>query len=275
MTALPPDVVADLRLENARLQAENARLFNENQEALERQTASSEILRVIASTTNDAEHSLQQIAETTARLFGASSVQIRIARGDEWSQTINVGPSGKRISMEVSATQLRLGARNLPSTVLGENRQVHIPDLDNPDPEIADWPGIPPARAAGTRALSGTPLRREGKAIGVLIVHRDRPEPFTAEELALQQSFADQAVIAIENARLFNETEQALARQTATSDILRVISQSPTDVQPVFDAIVLTAGRLLRCDRAFIQRPTWIGGAPGRPRATGSGGRWR
>src|ERR1700722_10230685 len=254
MTALPPDVVADLRLENARLQAENARLFNETQEALERQTASSEILRVIASTTNDAEHSLQQIAETTARLFGASSVQIRIARGDEWSQTINVGPSGKRISMEVSATQLRLGARNLPSTVLGENRQVHIPDLDNPDPEIADWPGIPPARAAGTRALSGTPLRREGKAIGVLIVHRDRPEPFTAEELALQQSFADQAVIAIENARLFNETEQALGRQTATSDILRVISQSPTDVQPVFDAIVLTAGRLLRCDRAFIQR---------------------
>ena len=75
MTALPPDMVADLRRENARLQAENARLFNETQEALERQTASSEILRVIASTTSDAEHSLQQIAETTARLFGASSVR--------------------------------------------------------------------------------------------------------------------------------------------------------------------------------------------------------
>ena len=97
----------------------------------------------------------------------------------------------------------------------------------------------------------GTPLRREGRAIGALIVHRDRPVPFTEDELALLQSFADQAVIATENARLFNETQEALARQTATSDILRVISQSPTDVQPVFDAIVLTATRLFRCDMAF------------------------
>src|ERR1700722_18388201 len=223
MTALPPDVVADLRLENARLQAENARLFNETQEALERQTASSEILRVIASTTNDAEQSLQQFAETTARLFGSSSVQIRIARGDEWSQTINIGPSGKRIHMEVSVTRLRLGARNLPSTVVRKNRQVHIRDLDHPDPEMADWPGIPSARAAGTRALSGTPLRRDGKAIGVLIVHRDRLLPFTDEELALLQSFADQAVIAIENARLFNETQEALQHQTATAEVLQVI----------------------------------------------------
>src|SRR5437879_7837087 len=100
--------------------------------------------------------------------------------------------------------------------------------------------------------MAGTPLRREGKAIGALIVHRDRPVPFTDEELALLQSFADQAVIAIENTRLFNETKEALARQTATSDILRVISQSPTDVQPVFDAIVLTAVRLLRCDMSFV-----------------------
>src|SRR5437879_10431408 len=102
--------------------------------------------------------------------------------------------------------------------------------------------------------MAGTPLRREGKAIGALIVHRDRPVPFTDEELALLQSFADQAVIAIENVRLFNETKEALARQTATSDILRVISQSPTDVQPVFDAIVLTAARLFQCDRSVLVR---------------------
>ena len=247
MTALPPDVVADLRQENARLQAEL-------RAAGDRQNAGAEILRAIAGTSGDAEQSLRQIAETTARLFGASSVTLRIARGDEWSQTINVGPSAKRISMEVSAALLRIGTRNMPGTVVLENRQVHIPDLDNPDPAVADWPGIPPARAAGTRVLAGTPLRRDGGAFGVLIVHRDRPVPFTAEELALQQSFADQAVIAIENARLFNETQDALARQTATSDILRVISQSPTDVQPVFDAIVQTAVRLLDCDRAFFLR---------------------
>ena len=102
--------------------------------------------------------------------------------------------------------------------------------------------------------MCGTPLRREGKAIGVLIVFRDRLLPFTEDELALQQSFGDQAVIAIENARLFNETREALARQTATADILRVISQSPTDVQPVFDAIVQTAARLIGCDYAFVMR---------------------
>ena len=240
MTALPRDVATDLSQENARLQAEL-------RTARDRQNATAEILSAIASAPGDAERSLRQIAETTARLFGASSVTIRIAHGDEWGQSIAVGAGSERITAEVPVARLRLGARNLPSAVIGENRQVHIPDLDNPDPAIADWPGIPPARAAGTRAMAGTPLRRDGNAIGVLVVHRDRPEPFTDEELALQQSFADQAVIAIENARLFNETQEALARQTASSDILRVISQSPTDVQPVFDAIVQTAARLLRC----------------------------
>ncbi len=142
------------------------------------------------------------------------------------------------------APQQRIGARNLPGTVLLENRQIHIPDLDNVDPAIADRPGLPPARAAGTRAMAGTPLRREGKAIGVLIVHRDRPVPFTADELALQQSFADQAVIAIENARLFNETKEALERQTATSDILRVINNSGGDLAPVFDSILEKAHHL-------------------------------
>ena len=224
MTGLPQDVVADLRQENARLLAEL-------RAARDRQAGSAEILSTIAGAPGDAERALQKVAETTARLFGASSVTIRIARGDDWGQSINVGAGSERIAAEVSAARLRLGARNLPSTVLGENRQVHIPDLDNPDPAIADWPGIPPARAAGTRAMAGTPLRREGKAIGVLIVHRDRPEPFTAEELALQQSFADQAVIAIENARLINETREALERQTATADILKVIASSPSDVQ--------------------------------------------
>jgi GAF domain-containing protein len=265
-TVTPDAELASLRRANAKLQrqfderaaerdeaqTENAQLKADLHTALERQTATAEVLSTIAGTSGDAERSLQQIAETTARLFGASSVTIRIARGDEWSHSINVGAGSERIAAEVSAARLRLGARNLPSTVLGENRQIHIPDLDNPDPVIADWPGIPPARAAGTRAMAGTPLRREGHAIGVLIVHRDRPEPFTAEELALQQSFADQAAIAIENARLFDETQEALARQTATSEILRVISQSPTDVQPVFDAIVLTAARLFRRDLAFI-----------------------
>jgi two-component system, NtrC family, sensor kinase len=238
MTALPPDVVADLSRENARLQAEL-------RVARDRQNASADILRSIAGTSGDAERSLYQIAETSMRLFGATSATIQIAEGDGWSQIIRVGDSSKRIGAGVPEAQLRIGGRNMPGTIVAENRQVHVPDLDNVDPSIADWPGLPYARAAGTRSMSGSPLRREGKAIGTLIVYRDRLAPFTDEELALQQSFADQAAIAIENARLFNETREALEQQTATADILKAIASSPTDVQPVFEAIAASANRLI------------------------------
>ncbi|WP_291684514.1 GAF domain-containing protein [Bradyrhizobium sp.] len=238
MTTLSPDMVADLERENVRLQAEL-------RAARDRQTAGAEILRTIASAPGDAEQSLQQIAETTARLFDAPSVTVLIADGNEWGKTIRVGDGSKRIGAKVSAEQLRIGGPNLPGTVVSENRQIHIPDLDNVDAAMADWPGPPLARAAGTRVIAGTPLRREGRAIGALIVFRDRPIPFTGEELALQQSFADQAVIAIENARLFNETKETLERQTATANILKVIASSPSDVQPVFEAIAASANRLI------------------------------
>ena len=247
MTALPPDVAANLRQENARLQAEL-------RTARDRQDASADILRAIASTSGNAEQALQQIAETTARLFDGQGVRIRIAENGEWVRTITVGESAERVNADVSATLGRIGGKNLSSTVVLEDRQVHIPDLDNVDPMIADWPGIVPARAAGARTTAGTPLRREGKAIGVLIIYRHRLAPFTSDELALLQSFADQAVIAIENARLFNETQEALERQTATAEILKVIASSPSDVQPVFDAIAESAKRLSEGHSAVVTR---------------------
>jgi signal transduction histidine kinase len=266
MTALPPDAAADLRRVVADLERElqasraerddaiksqaaaaleNARLQNALNIARDRQNASAGILRSIAGASGEAEGSLYQIAETSMRLFGATSATIQIAEGDGWSQIIRVGDSSKRIGAGVPEAQLRIGGRNMPGTIVAENRQVHVPDLDNVDPAIADWPGLPYARAAGTRSMSGSPLRREGKAIGALIVYRDRLAPFTDEELALQQSFADQAAIAIENARLFNETREALERQTATADILKVIASSPSDTTPVFEAIATSANRLL------------------------------
>ncbi|MDN4988466.1 GAF domain-containing protein [Bradyrhizobium sp. WYCCWR 13022] len=197
---------------------------------------------------------MQQIAETTARLFGASSVSIQIAEGSEFTQEYRVGAIAKRVGSAYPRSNIKVGGRNLPGTVVAESRQIHIPDLDRLDPSMSDFPGLPHARASGARTVCGTPLRRGHKAIGALIVFRDRLLPFTADELAVLQSFADQAVIAIRNAQSFNETQAALERQTATSEILRVISQSPTDVQPVFDAIVETAVRLTRCDLAFFLR---------------------
>src|SRR4029077_13625627 len=114
----------------------------------------------------------------------------RLADGEHWGKSIRFGASSQRIHAEVPLEQRRLSGENLPGTVYRENRQIHIPDLDNVDPAMAHWP-VMAARAEGTRTVAGTPLRRDGKAIGALLVYRDRLAPFTEEELALQQTFAD------------------------------------------------------------------------------------
>jgi GAF domain-containing protein len=188
--------------------SETATLKSQLRTAQDRQTASAEILRTIGSVSGDAERCLYQIAETTKRLFEASSVSIFVAEGDKWGQIVHDGASSKRIGAEVPVDQLRIGGHSLPGATFSENRQIHLPDLNHVDPAIADWPGLRPSRAAGTRTLLGTPLRRAGYAIGVLIVHRNRLAPFSEDELSLLQNFADQAAIAIHNARLFNEVQQ-------------------------------------------------------------------
>ena len=110
------------------------------------------------------------------------------------------------------------------------------------------------ANRRGDFSVVNAPMTWNGRAIGTIDIICTPPRFFSEAELGLVKTFADQAVIAIQNARLFNETQEALARQTATADILRVISGSPTDVQPVFDAIVATAVRLLSCDFAILIR---------------------
>jgi two-component system, NtrC family, sensor kinase len=225
--------------------SELARLKRWLKTARLQQEGSAEILRAVANAAGDAAGPLQLIAETTARLFGAASVSIQLAEGHAFTQEYRVGAVAKRIGSAYPRSNIRVGGRNLPGTVVAENRQIHIPDLDHLDPAMSDFPGLPHARAGGARTVAGTPLRREGKAIGALIIFRDRLMPFSDDELVLQQSFADQAVIAIQNARLFNQTQEALERQTATADILKVIASSPSDVRPVFEAIAARAKSLV------------------------------
>src|SRR5262249_14240833 len=121
-------------------------------------------------------------------------------------------------------------------------KTVEIPDAltQDTDPDLQEI-----ARARGFRSLLYSPLMSKGTAIGVIVVSRTTPGPFSAHHTQLLQTFADQAVIAIENVRLFNETQEALERQTATADILKVIASSPSDVQPVFDAIAERSNRLI------------------------------
>src|SRR6201995_3382250 len=263
MTALPQDAVADLQQRIAELERQletaveerdaaierqtasalvNFRLKNELRTVTDRQKASAEILNAIANTHGDAEHALQRIAETTANFFNAAGVTIRIAQGDAWVQTVRVGPASHATGAQ-PASDIATGGHNVPGTVYEEKRQIHIPDLDNIDPSMANMPATA-APAAGIRTICGTPLRRGAKAIGALMVYRDRLAPFTEDELALQQSFADQAVIAIENARLFNETQQALTRQDATAEILRTVASTPGNADQSLRQIAETSARL-------------------------------
>src|SRR5258708_28616304 len=125
-----------------------SRRSHEPGRALRWRTARADIRRTDARPRAAAERALYQIAETSARLFGAPSATIHIAEGDGWARTIRFGASSKRVGAGVPDSQLKIGGRNMPGTIVAENRQVHIPDVDDIDPAIADLPGLPYVRAA-------------------------------------------------------------------------------------------------------------------------------
>ena len=226
--------------DQAAIAIENVRLFNETREALERQTATADILRVISSTPTDTRPVFDAIVEATQRLIGGKRA-VLLLRHDE--SFVAVAYSGPSMNAPPHAQYVPLDPRqNFPSRCILNGEVVHVPDwLADDVPEFEK--GV--AKAYGVRSGIQVPLLRKGVGIGAIAVAREHPGPYDDREVALLRSFADQAVIAIENVRLFNETKEALERQTATADILKVISGSPTDVRPVFDAIVRSAIRLL------------------------------
>src|SRR5262245_10106468 len=220
---------------------ENVRLFNETKEALEQQTATSEILRVISSSPTDLQPVLDTVVKSAARFCGADDVTIFQLDQEELRLAAHHGPLPSRLGNRVQV---------VPGSVVGrsvlERRAVHVPDVQAELEEFPEASAV--AREVGYRAQLSVPLLREGAAVGAIQLRRANVEPFNEKQISLLLIFADQAVIAIENVRLFKELQvrnadlaDALARQTATSEILRVVSQSPTDVQPVFDAIVESA----------------------------------
>ena len=145
MTLLPQDLASDLERRIAELERaqhaqgeENLRLRHELAIARDWQRAAAEILATIAASSGDADQALRQIADTTVRLFNAASVTLRIvgnpAAADPWSQTLAVGPGGQRIAAAVANSDLKIGGRNFPGTVVAENRQIHLPDIFNVEP---------------------------------------------------------------------------------------------------------------------------------------------
>jgi GAF domain-containing protein len=233
---------------------ENARLFNETQEALARQKAMTQILEVTNSSPGDLRPVFDAILEKATLLCGASFGGLSIYKGDDLHQVVamlRMPPEFENMFRD----PVRLGPETgLGRLVRGESF-VHI--LDASDDEAYRL-GNPVRRAlvdiAGARTYLAVPIRRDDVMLGSFTIYRREVRPFSAELIALLQSFAAQAAIAIENARLFNETQEALARQTATADILKVIASSPTDLQPVFNAIAERSNRLIRGHATVVIR---------------------
>jgi GAF domain-containing protein len=226
--------------DQALIAIENARLFNVTQEALERQTATAGILKVIASSPSDAQPVFDAIAGSSKRLIGGFSATVfRFIDGNV--NLVAYTPISPAADDILKASFPRPAA-NLPLFELAKGgKVVQEPDSEtNPDAGFRNL-----SRARGFRSSLFAPLMNKETPIGVISVTRKTPGLFAAHHIELLQTFADQAVIAIENARLFNETQEALERQTATADILKVIASSPSDVQPVFEAIAERSNRLI------------------------------
>ncbi|MGH8676395.1 MAG: GAF domain-containing protein, partial [Burkholderiales bacterium] len=225
-------------------------------EAREHEAATSAILRAMSSSPADLQAVLDAVAESSARLCEANDAVVFRVDGDVLHAAAHYG------SIPTSAVEEPVPIRQdvVTGRVILERRVFHVADvLAEPDSEFAGSKAY--AARFGYRTYLGVPMLREGKAIGVIGMRRAEVRPFSEKQIALLETFADQAVIAIENTRLFNELEsrnrdlsKLLEQQTATSEILRVISSSPTDVQPVFDAIARSALRLIGGHSAGVAR---------------------
>jgi GAF domain-containing protein len=230
---------------------ENVRLFKELEdrnrqltEALEQQTATSEILRVIASSPTDIQPVLDVVAENAARLCESIDAHIFRSEGDVYRLAASHGP----IPVVSKDETIPLTRGTVSGRAMIDRQPIHIADLaEVSDPEFHE--ALTYQKRFGHRTILSMPLLREGSPIGAIMIRRLEIRPFTEKQVALLKTFADQAVIAIENVRLFQELKESLEQQTATSEILRVIASSPTNLQPVFEAIVGSAARL--CDATF------------------------
>ena len=204
---------------------------------------------MIARSPTDLQPVLDAIAERAANLCDAEDAAIFRVDGNFLRLAAHLGP----IPMADAVGESRVMDRDTPAgRAIADRQTIHVPDLQTAE---AEFPGAKTRGIAmGVRTVLSTPLLREGIAIGAIHIRRREMRPFSDRQIKLLETFADQAVIAIENGRLFQELTEALEQQTATSEILGVIASSPTDIQPVLDVVAENAARLCDAPLALIFR---------------------
>jgi signal transduction histidine kinase len=221
-------------------ETEVTRLTRELNEALEEKAAISDVLRLVSTSPNNLRSVLQSVAERAAHICEAQFVDILVVEKDELRNAAWFGELKRTLAFPLDR-----------STVAGRSvcdmRPVSVDDMQNAGNEFAR--GRELARKDGHRSILTVPLIREGRAVGTIVIRRTEIRPFAQKHISLLQTFADQAVIAIENARLLNELRRSLEQQTATAEVLRVISSSPGELEPVFQTMLENAVRI--CEAKF------------------------
>src|SRR5262249_46962864 len=231
---------AVIAIENVRLFKELQERNSELREALEHQTATSEVLGIISRSPTDVQPVLDAIVESAARVCGIDDVTLRLHQGDTSVLRAHFGP--------VPSPRVEISTDEAPIGWIRGHGTLNIPDVRAQN----DFPGL--GSVSGSRTFVLVPLRQKGELNGELVARRIEGRPFTPVQIKLLDTCADQAVIAIENVRLFNELKESLEQQAATSDILGVIASSATDIQPVLDAMAESAARLCDAKDATIFR---------------------